>query len=60
MFCYSLPLFLSQTLNILALLSVDFALVCTEEESSFKQLYGNDSKDELEQDVHDEDVGDVL
>ena len=46
--------------HILALLSVDLAFVGTEEESSFKQLHRDDSKDKLEQDVHDEDVGHIL
>jgi hypothetical protein len=37
-----------------------FTLVRAEEEFSVEQLYGNDSKYELEQYVHNQDIDDIL
>ena len=46
--------------NLLALLSGLLRLIGTIEKLSFKQLYGYNSKYELEPHVHDEDIEHVL
>ena len=46
--------------DLLALISGGFGLVGAVEEATAEELNGDDSEDELEEDVHDENVGHVL
>ena len=46
--------------NLLALVFGGFGLISAVEESTAEELNSDDSKDELEEDIHDEDVGDIL
>jgi hypothetical protein len=50
----------SLSLILLALIFRVFTLVGAEEELSVEKLHGYDGKDELEQDVHDQDVDHIL
>ena len=46
--------------DLLASVGILHALIVTVEEFSIKQLDGNDCKDEVEEEVHDEDVEHIL
>jgi len=45
---------------LLAFFFCKFAFIRTVEELPIEQLNSNDSKDELEQDVHNENIDDIL
>jgi len=45
---------------VLAFFFCKLAFISTVEEFPIKQLNSNDSKDELEQDVHNENIDDIL